>query len=167
MSLKETFMMEDQENNNQTVINLDQFRTRMSAEKKRKTERIFFNNLVGVYGVVQPGKMIPVNLIDVSEGGLAIQLPYPSDGSSEQFWPKDSTGLPIRLYFSADSFMEVLVDVKNSNPLVENGSKYMRYGCEIQFEQRTYRAWVNFVSFLRTYTEISERDNGNISVGSY
>jgi len=160
-------MNESQDNNEQSVINLDQFRTRMTAEKKRKTERIFFNNLVGVYGLVQPGKMIPVNLIDVSEGGLAIQLPYPTEATGDKVWPKDSVGLPIRLYFSADSFMEVLVDVKNSTPLVENGSKYMRYGCEVQTDQRAHHAWVNFVSFLRSYSDISERDNGNISMGSY
>jgi hypothetical protein len=160
-------MNESQDNNEQSVINLDQFRIRMSAEKKRKTERIFFNNLVGVYGMVQPGKMIPVNLIDVSEGGLAIQVPYPTEMSGDKIWPKDSVGLPIRLYFSADSFMEVLVDVKNSTPQVDNGYKYIRYGCEVNTDQRAYQAWMSFVTFLRSYTEISERDNGNISIGGY
>jgi hypothetical protein len=162
----------NQENENtntetQAVINLDQFRSRKSEEKKRKTERIFFHNLVGVYGLVQPGKMVPIGLIDISEGGLAIQVPYPSETTvHDKVWPRDSVNLPIRLYFSADSFMEVLVNVKNSNPLVENGSKYMRYGCEVFEDQRTFGAWKSFVSFLRSYTEVSERDSGNISVGN-
>lgn len=111
--------------------------------------------------------MVPIGLIDVSEGGLAIQVPYPTETTMiDRVWPRDAMNLPIRLYFSADSFMEVLVDVKNSNPLLENGMKYMRYGCEVIAEQRAYPAWKNFVSFLRTYTEISERDTGNISVGN-
>jgi hypothetical protein len=159
--------MKETEDNNQAVINLEQFRSRKSEEKKRKTERIFFHNLVGVYGIVQPGKMVPVGLIDVSEGGLAIQVPYPTENSTaDRMWPRDSVNLPIRLYFSPDSFMEVIVDVKNSHPTVENGSKYMRYGCEVQTEQRAYDAWKNFVSFLRSYTDVSERDSGNISVGN-
>lgn len=158
-------MKESQGNENESVINLDQFRNRKSEEKKRKTERIFFHNLLGVYGIVQPGKMMPLDLLDVSEEGLGIQVPYPE--SAAHVWPKDSTDLTIRLYFSPESFMEVVVDVKNSRPTIENGSKYVRYGCEVQPEQRTYAAWKNFVAFMRTYTEVSERDTGNIGVGNY
>jgi hypothetical protein len=161
-------MKESQDNENQSVINLDQFRNRKSEEKKRKTERLFFHNLVGVYGIVQPGKMLPVDLIDVSEEGLAIQVPYPSaTASSDKTWPRDSSNISIRLYFSPDSFMEVTVDVKNSRPTIENGSKYVRYGCEVHTEQRAYEAWKNFVTFLRAYTDVSERDSGNINVGSF
>ena len=155
-------------NDNQSVINLDQFRNRKSEEKKRKTERLFFHNLVGVYGMVQPGKMLPVDLIDVSEEGLAIQVPYPNGTyTADKVWPKDSTNLTLRLYFSPDSFMEVTVDVKNSRPTIEGGSKYVRYGCEVHPEQRGFSAWKNFVVFLRAYTEISERDSGNVGVGSF
>lgn len=161
-------MKESQDSTNESVINLDQFRNRKSEEKKRKTERIFFHNLVGVYGIVQPGKMIPVDLIDVSEGGLAIQVPYPnSTSANDKVWPKDSTNLSIRLYFSPESFMEVTVDVKNSGPTIENGSKYVRYGCEVNPDQRAFEAWRNFVTFLRAYTNVSERDSGNINVGSF
>lgn len=161
-------MKESQDNNNQSVINLDQFRSRKTEEKKRKTERIFFHNLVGVYGIVQPGKMVPVDLIDVSEEGLAIQVPYQSSTTmADKVWPKDSSNVSIRLYFSADSFMEVTVDVKNSRTAIENGSKYVRYGCEVNQEQRAFAAWKNFVTFLRAYTDVSERDSGNINVGSY
>jgi hypothetical protein len=161
-------MKESQDNNNESVINLDQFRNRKSEEKKRKTERIFFHNLVGVYGITQPGKMVPVDLIDVSEGGLAIQVPYPNSTTmADKIWPKDSSNLSIRLYFSPDSFMEVTVDVKNSGPVIDNGSKYVRYGCAINPEQRSFEAWKNFVNFLRSYTDVSERDSGNINVGSF
>lgn len=161
-------MKESQDNNNQSVINLDQFRNRKSEEKKRKTERIFFHNLVGVYGIAQPGKMIPLDLIDVSEGGLAIQVPYPTSTTmADKVWPKDATDLTIRLYFSPESFMEVIVDVKNSGPTIENGSKYVRYGCAVNPDQRAYSAWKSFVNFLSVYSDVSERDSGNISVGSY
>ena len=161
-------MKESQDNSNQAVVNLDQFRNRKSEEKKRKTERIFFHNLVGVYGITQPGKMVPVDLIDVSEGGLAIQVPYPtSTMTADKVWPKDSTNLTLRLYFSPDSFMEVIVNVKNSGPTIENGSKYVRYGCQVSPDQRAYEAWKSFVNFLSVYTNVSERDSGNINVGSF
>jgi hypothetical protein len=161
-------MKESQDSKDQSVINLDQFRNKKTEEKKRKTERIFFHNLVGVYGIAQPGKMVPLDLIDVSESGLAIQVPYPdSNTSRDKVWPKDSSDLTIRLYFSPDSYMEVGVNVKNSRPTIENGSKYVRYGCEVHTEHRAFEAWKNFVNFMKAYSEVSEKDSGNISVGNY
>jgi hypothetical protein len=147
---------------NNDIISLNQFRNRKQEEKKRKTERIFFHNLVGVYGVTQPGKMVPVEIADVSDEGLGILVPY----DSADVWPTATENLPIRLYFSADSFMEIHVDVKNSRPMIDGGYRYTRFGCSVREDQRAYGAWRSFVSFLRAFSEVSEKDNGNISVGS-
>ncbi len=147
---------------NNEVVNLDLFRNKKQEEKQRKTERLFFHHLVGIYSVVQPGKMVAIELIDVSETGVAIQVPY----QSERAWPQDANNVPIRLYFSSESFMEIVVDVKNSRPTIESGVKYLRYGCAIQTEHRSYEAWKQFVGFLRTYSEVSEKDSGNIAIGS-
>jgi hypothetical protein len=144
------------------IISLDNFRNRKQEEKKRKTERIFFHQLVGSYAVTTPGKMVAVELIDVSDEGLAIQTPYESDKT----WPTNMTNIPIRLYFSPESFMEVIVDIKNSNSTIDGGTRYRRYGCQVQTEQRSYAAWSQFVGFLKAFSEISERDSGDISVGS-
>src|SRR5262245_34679532 len=92
------------------IISLDQFRNRKQEEKQRKTEQIFFHNLVGVYTVINPGKMVPVDLVDISEEGLAIQVPY----KSEKAWPTNDQDIKIRMYFSQDSFMEIMVDIKNT-----------------------------------------------------
>ena len=144
------------------VVSLEQFRTKKNEEKKRKTERIFFHHLVGIYGVIQPGKMVPIEIIDVSEEGLALQVPF----NSERAWPAESNNIPIRLYFSPDSFMEIAVDIKNSRPTIESGVRYVRYGCAVQQNHKSFDAWKQFVGFLRTYTDVSERDSGNIGVGS-
>jgi hypothetical protein len=148
--------------NNNDIISLNQFRNRKQEEKKRKTERIFFHNLVGVYGVTQPGKMVPIEIADVSDEGLGILVPY----DSSAVWPTVTENLPIRLYFSAESFMEITVDVKNSRPMIEGGYRYTRFGCAVREDQRAYGAWRSFVNFLRAFTEVSEKDSGNISVGS-
>jgi len=147
---------------NDEIISLDQFRNRKQEEKKRKTERIFFDHLVGVYAVVNPGKMVQVNLTDVSEEGLGIQVPHQSD----KVWPTQMNDIVIRLYFSAENFMEIVVDIKNSRPVIDGGHRYLRYGCAIKTDQRAFSAWSKFVSFLKAFSEVSERDTGNIGVGS-
>ncbi len=147
---------------NNEIVSLDQFRNKKQEEKKRKTERIFFHHLVGAYAVIKPGKMIPVELIDISDEGLAIQTPY----QSERSWAVADSNLPLRLYFSEDSFMEVNVSIKNARPTIDGGTRYLRYGCEVQKDQRAFDAWKQFVGFLRVYSEISEKDSGNIGVGN-
>jgi hypothetical protein len=144
------------------IVNLDQFRNRKQEEKKRKTERIFFDHLVGVYSVVNPGKMVQIDLTDVSEEGLGIQVPY----QSEKVWPTQTNDLVIRLYFSPESFMEIVVDIKNTRPTIEGGNRYIRYGCLVKREQRAFEAWNRFVTFLKAFSEVSEKDTGNIGVGS-
>lgn len=146
-----------------SVVSLDQFRNRAQEEKKRKTERIFFNQLMGVYSVIKPGKMVPIELIDVSDDGLGIQIPF----NSERAWPTENKDIPIRLYFSPESFMEIQVDIKNSKPTIEGGVRYVRYGCAVQKDHRAYQAWQQFISFLKVYSEVSEKDSGNIAVGSF
>ena len=143
------------------IVNLDQFRNRKQQEKKRKTERVFFHQLVGVYGLVTPGKMVALDLIDISEEGLGIQVPY----QSEKNHLTESKGVPIRLYFSADSFMEVVVDIVNTRPTIENGVRYLRYGCSVHQEHRSFQAWKQFVNFIRAFSDISEKDEGNIGIG--
>ena len=155
ISMKETQGLE--------VVSLDQFRNRKQEEKKRKTERLFFHHLVGIYSVVESGRMVPIELIDVSEEGLAVQTPY----QAEKPWSQNSNDIPIRLYFSPESYIEIVVDIKNSRPTIDGGVKYLRYGCAIQTEHRSYAAWKQFVSFLRVYSEVSEKDTGNISMGTY
>ena len=150
-------MSEDSKNSTgpHEVISLDQFRSRKNEEKKRKTERIFFNQLMGVYSVIKPGKMVPIELIDVSETGLGIQVPF----NSEKVWPTETERVPVRLYFSPDSFMEIEIDVKNSRPTIDGGVRYVRYGCAVRSDHRAFEAWTQFVNFLKCYSDISERDN--------
>lgn len=145
------------------IISLDKFRNRKQEEKKRKTERIFFDHLVSVYAVVNPGKMVQIQLTDVSEEGLGIQVPY----QSERVWPHQAENIAVRIYFSAENFMEIMVDVKNSRPTIDGGSRYIQYGCAVKPEQKASVAWTKFVAFLRAFADVSERDSGNIGVGSF
>ena len=62
--------------------------------------------------------------------------------------------------------MEVQVDIRNSRATIEGGVRYVRYGCAVQSEHRAFEAWKQFVNFLKVYSEVSERDTGDISVGS-
>lgn len=144
------------------VVDFNQARELRLEEKRRRTERIFFKNLVSVFSVIDQGKMSPIEVIDVSEDGCSFQLPFTLN--APQAWPQKSSGLPIRLYFSQDTYLEIFVQVENSRAVYENNTRYVRYGCSVDKELTSYPAFKLFVQFLRTYAEHSHKDNGDVSI---
>ncbi len=145
------------------IIQLDKFRTQKAEDKKRKTERIFFKHLIGIYGVMPGERMIPVELVDISEDGLGFQIKH----REEKIWPHETENQRFRMYFSPESYMEITVDIRNSRPVIDGGTRYVRYGAAVREDQKTFGAWKQFVGFLRLYSEVSERDAGNMGVSGY
>lgn len=150
----------DQQNNGQ-VVDFAQAREQKLEEKRRKNERIFFKQLLAVYTVVNRGKIMPVELIDVSEDGCAFQIPF----DTRNPWPTDATqDIPLRLYFSQDTYLEVLAKIQNSRPSIDDRGRFTRFGCTVDKTTAAYAAYLQFVRFLKLYSEAAHKDVGNASV---
>jgi hypothetical protein len=141
------------------VVDFGEARQQKMDEKRRKAERIFFKNLLSVYCVTGNSQMRPIELVEVSEEGCSFQVPY--DG--ERPWPTE-TDMPIRLYFSQDTYIPVVMKIMNARPSIDSGAKYMRFGCVIEKNASTYEAYVQFVRFLRLYSEHAHKDKGDVTV---
>lgn len=144
----------------QHIIDFGQARAQKMEEKRRTTERIFFKHLLSVYTVVGDKSMCGIEFIDVSEEGCSFQIPYDADKP----WPKDSKDVPLRVYFSQDTFLEIRAQIQNSRPSIENNRRYVRFGCTIDKTTSSYAAYQQFVRFLRLYSEHSHKDNGDVRV---
>ena len=144
----------------QQVVDFTEARAQKMDEKRRKTERIFFRHLLGVYCVTGSDQMRPIELVEVSEEGCSFQTPF----DAKNPWPNDSTDIPLRLYFSQDTYIPVVVKVQNSRPSIENGARYTRYGCMVDKSMSSYPAYQQFVKFLKLYSEHAHKDMGDVSV---
>lgn len=144
----------------QQVVDFNEARAQKMDEKRRKTERIFFQHLLGVYSVTGNSQMRPIELIEVSEDGCSFQVPF----DSAKPWPNDSKEIPLRLYFSQDTYLSIAVKIENSRPAIDNGARYMRYGCSLDKTISSYPAYQQFVRFLKLYSEHAHRDMGDVSV---
>lgn len=143
------------------VIDFNEARAQKLEEKRRKTERIFFQHLLSVYTVMENGRqMAAIEIIDISEDGVAFQVPF----KAEKQWPASSGDIPLRLYFSQDTYLEVIARVVNSRPSIENGNRYTRYGCQVDQTTSSYPAYQQFVRFMKMYSEQAHKDMGDISV---
>jgi hypothetical protein len=148
-------------NTTKRVIDFNEVRAQKLEEKRRKTERVFFKSLLSVYSLVGDTKMLPIELIDVSEEGLSFQIPH----DPENKWPKDADEeIPLRLYFSQDTFLEIRAKIQNSRPSIESNARYTRFGCSIDQKTASYPAYQQFVRFMKSYAEQSKKDTGGVSV---
>lgn len=144
----------------QRVIDFNEARTQKLEEKRRTTERIFFKHLLNVYSIVGGDQMFPIEFIDVSEDGCSFQSPY----DPERPWPTSTNEIPLRVYFSQDTYLEIRVTVQNSRPSIENNRRYVRYGCSVDKNTSSYAAYVQFVRFLKLYSEHAHKDLGDVSI---
>ncbi|MEK6578440.1 MAG: PilZ domain-containing protein [Bdellovibrionota bacterium] len=139
------------------VVDFNEARAQKLEEKRRKTERIFFKHLLSVYSVADHSKLMPIELVDVSEEGCSFQVPF----NAEHPWPKDNSDIPLRLYFSQDTYMEVRAKIQNSRPSIEEGARFVRFGCSIDKTISSYPVYLQFVRFLKLYSEHAHKDQGN------
>lgn len=147
-------------NSENRVINLNEVREQRLEEKRRKTERIFMNQFLGVYCMTGSNSMHQIEVVDVSEEGLGFQVPF----NAEKPFPITDKNFPIRLYFNQESYLQVYVTIHNSRPVIQNGTRYTRYGCGVDQTTSTFAAYQAFVKFLQVYGEVAQKDNGDVNV---
>ena len=150
-----------QQKTTEHVVDFNQARQQKMDEKRRKTERIFFHQLLGVYCVTGNEQIRPIEIVEVSEDGCSFQVPFNPDKP----WPEsDAKELPMRMYFSQDTYIPVVLKIENSRSCIENGSRYVRYGCSVDKALTSYPAYQQFVRFLKLYAEHAHKDKGDVTV---
>jgi len=146
-----------------TVVDFTEIRAQRLEEKRRKTERILFNQMLGVYCVVgdpSDNRIKAIEMIDISEDGLAFQVPV----DPKRPWPSNDKELTLRLYFSQDTYLPVRVRIQNARALIDQGVRYQRFGCAIDTTVSSFSAFTQFVRFLKLYAEHAHKDQGDASV---
>ena len=138
------------------VIDLNQIRERKLIQKRRQTERIFFENFVSVYSVKSEKEIIPIEVIDVSEDGCSFQIPH----HPEQTPSIQTSEVTLRFYFNSSSYMEILGRIEYSKHSISNQKRYIRFGCSIDKTTQSYPAYEHFVKFLKLYAESSRAETG-------
>ncbi len=141
------------------VVDFNEAREQRLEQKRRRTERILFRNLVSVYSITENSTPYPVDLIEVSESGCSFQVL--ADAPTSGLVKRDE--IPLRIYFSQDTYLEIFAKIVNSRPSIEKNRRYVRYGCEIDKNVKSYAAYLLFVQFLKEYAVHAHRDLGNAS----
>ncbi len=142
------------------VVDFMEVRAQKLDEKRRKNERIFFKQMLGVYCVAGNEQLRALEICDVSESGCAFQIPY----TGVNPWPNADAELSLRLYFSQDTYLPVQVRVQHSRSHIDNGTRYLRFGCTVDQSSSSYEAYQQFVRFLKLYSEHAHKDMGDVTL---
>ena len=132
-------------------------------EKRRNFERIMFDNVMGTYSVIdKEGSIYPVTLIDISNTGCLFEVPWNLE-NDEKF--KKGTEIPMRMYFTKQSYIPVIVRIKYGKEFVDkDGQTYMRYGAKFDTTTASFDALKSFIDFLYKFAEHSTIDKGDAKV---
>lgn len=143
------------------VISFTKVREAKIEEKRRKYERILFKHILGVYCVAEGVGLKAVELVDVSPEGMSFQLPINSKNLDVL-----ETGREIvfRFYFSQDTFLPVVVKIQNERQCIEDGQKFVRFGCAVDSTSQSYETYKLFVTFLSKYAATSQQDKGDLKL---
>lgn len=148
-------------NKDKHVVDFTEVRARKLEEKRRNTERIFFKQILGMYCVVgNKDQLRQIEILDVSEEGCSFQVPFDPDDP----WPSSLKELDVRLYFSQDTYIPIQLTIQNSRPSIDDGRRYMRFGCSVDQSLSTYKVYCQFVRFLSLYSEHAHRDMGDVTL---
>tara|TARA_Y100000590_G_scaffold460075_2_gene618596 strand:- start:626 stop:1084 length:459 start_codon:yes stop_codon:yes gene_type:complete len=142
------------------VVDFNEVRTERLDQKRRKTQRILFKQMMGIYSVSEGKDLRSIEILDVSEDGLSFQVPF----NAKDPWPADEKEVVLRLYFSQETYLPIHVEIKNSRPSIQEGIRYVQYGCTVDKHVSSYKTFNQFVGFLKSYSENAHQDTGGVSV---
>jgi len=148
---------------NNKVIDFGARRKENIEQKRRSFERVVFQEFLGVYTVVDDqGSSFPIKLIDISNDGCQLQLPF-SLKAKNQF--KAGTEVTLKLFFTKGSYLPAVVTVRRASEYIDqNGDAWLRLGTEFDTEIPSYQALLHFIQFIYQYAEFSCLDKGESKV---
>lgn len=138
------------------IVDFEAVRNKKLTEKRRKNERIFFHRMMTVYAQENNGSLREIQIVDVSEDGMSFQIPY----DANDIWPQNLDEIAVRLYYSNDTYLPLVIRVQNSRPMIDEGMRYVRFGCSVDQTTTSFQVFLQFVRFLKLYSEAAHKDTG-------
>jgi hypothetical protein len=147
-------------NDNHKLIDFVEKRKAVVENKRRNLERIVFNNMLGVYTVLdQEGILYPITLVDISYEGCLFSTPW--NGKKSSIMSSD-TELVLRMYFTKHSYVPVVVKIKYGREFIgKNGESQIHYGCEFDKTMASFVAMESFIEFMYRFAEYAAVDRGD------
>jgi hypothetical protein len=145
------------------VIDFTQFRKKNVEQKRRQYERIFFEEFVGCYSVVdQNGAIFPIKVVDLSKTGCRIEVP--DQWKNDEFFTIGSE-VNVRLYFTKNSYLALVGKIVRRDQTKKPAqTDVLQFGLEFDTSLPSYKGLSSFMDFVEQFAEYSNVDKGSHKV---
>lgn len=152
-------MAKDFEKKKADVLSFNNARAEQIEERRREYERVLFRNVLGVYTVIEQKGLHAIELVDISEQGLAFQV-----AANSSYRLEIGEVLNLRLYFASDSFLPVCVKVVRVMDSIVDGVAMCQYGCAIDKSFKAYAAVFHLFQFIKACAEHGHVDSEHLKI---
>lgn len=141
-----------------TVLDMTERRDAILVEERRRVKRTILTEFIGATVVVPARGLEKVTLHDISDGGLAFDMPM----ASGFFRVGDEVA--FRLYMNHKTYFAFFVRVSNVREFPEEG--VYRHGCKLVEGSLNEEALGHFVRFIETVSASLRTDSGDVLVSN-
>ena len=138
--------------NDRPIINMTERRQEMLEVERRGVTRTVLSQFIGVCLVMPDKGLQPVVLHDVSEGGVAFDLPLEMGGFNL------GENVTLRIYLSHDTYFSFSTKVVNRRAAEAEG--VMRHGTAFRKNDISFKTLFYFTKFLENVSQIARKDGG-------
>ena len=138
------------------VVDMTERRESMIQDERRSVRRALLSEFIGVHVVVPNHGLMSVTLYDISQDGLAFDVP----GAQGRF--RTGEEVAMRVYLNHQTYFPFVVRVMNARVVSEDGVQ--RHGCSFLKGAMNAEALQHFVKFIETVTASLQTDAGDVVV---
>ncbi len=139
-----------------SVVDMSERRETIIQEERRSVRRALLSEFIGVHVVVPNQGLMSVILHDISQDGLAFDIP----GAQGRF--RTGEEVAMRVYLNHQTYFPFVVKVANARFVNEDGVQ--RHGCSFLKGAMNAEALQHFVKFIETVSASLQTDAGDVIV---
>lgn len=140
------------------IVDITEVRQEIIDEEKRGVKRTILTEFIALHVVVPTQGLVKCVLYDISEGGLAFELPEHMGAM------RGGEKVAMRVYLNHKTYFPFVVRVNHVQPIDDEG--VYRHGCSFEKETINETSLFHFAKFIETISTFLKTDHGDVMVSN-
>lgn len=140
------------------MLNITEARQEILSRDRRNVKRTILTEFVGAFSVLPEKGLMKVSLYDISDNGLAFDLPLEGGGFAH------GEEVAMRVYLNHSTYFPFTVTVSNVRAIEDEG--VVRHGATFVKGSMNDVALHHFVRFIENVSASLKKDSGDVLVSN-
>lgn len=140
------------------VLNITEARQEILSRDRRNVKRTILTEFVGAFTVLPEKGLMKVSLYDISDNGLAFDLPLEGGGFTQ------GEEVAMRVYLNHSTYFPFTINISNVRAIEDEG--VVRHGATFVKGTMNDVALHHFVKFIENVSASLKKDSGDVLVSN-